>query len=133
MSVIPQTPRVSGGLRPPGPLPGLCLGPAGDLKRSPDPSPTHAPLTTNPGSAPAYSYFCYILTSFRYRCANILDVYLSFVFVCTVSLTLVSDPTSRRFIRWLLFQTFIYYIYSLYIYIYYIYIYIIYKRLFPRF
>jgi len=29
-------------------------------------------------------------------------------FVCTESLTLVSDPTSRRFIRWLLFQTFIY-------------------------
>ena len=34
------------------------------------------------------------------------------LFVCTVSLTLVSDPTSRRFIRWLLFQMFIYiYIY----------------------
>ena len=30
------------------------------------------------------------------------------LFVCTESLTLVSDPTSRRFIRWLLFQTFIY-------------------------
>jgi hypothetical protein len=43
MSVIPQTPRDSGGLRPPDPLPGLCLGPAGELKRSPDPSPTHAP------------------------------------------------------------------------------------------
>jgi hypothetical protein len=43
---------------------------------------------------------------------KILDVYLSFLFVCTVSLTLVSDPTSRRFIRWLLFQMFIYiYIY----------------------
>ena len=41
-----------------------------------------------------------------------LDIYLSFLFVCTESLTLVSDPTSRRFIRWLLFQTFIYiYIY----------------------
>ena len=36
------------------------------------------------------------------------------LFVYTVSLTLVSDPTSRRFIRWLLFQTFIY----IYIYIY---------------
>ena len=46
--------------------------------------------------------------SFLYRCANILDVYLSFLFVCTVSLTLVSDQTSRRFIRWQLFQTFIY-------------------------
>ena len=30
------------------------------------------------------------------------------MFVCTVSLTLVSDPTSRRFIRWLLFEMFIY-------------------------
>ena len=46
----------------------------------------------------------------------ILDVYLSFLFVYTESLTLVSDPTSRRFIRWLLFQTFIYiYIYSDYV------------------
>ena len=53
MSVIPQTPRASEGLSPLCPLPGLCLGPAGDLKRSSDPSPTHAPLTTNPGSAPA--------------------------------------------------------------------------------
>ena len=46
MSIIPQTPRASGGgggLAPLDPLPGLCLGPAGDLKRSPDPSPTHAP------------------------------------------------------------------------------------------
>jgi hypothetical protein len=38
----------------------------------------------------------------------ILDVYLLFSFICTESLTLVSDPTSRRFIRWLLLQTFIY-------------------------
>ena len=42
---------------PPGPLPGLCLGPAGDLKQSPDPSPTHAPLTTNPGFAPGIYHF----------------------------------------------------------------------------
>jgi hypothetical protein len=48
MSVIPQTPRASGRLGPPG----LCPGPAGDRMLSPDPSPTHAPLTTNPGSAP---------------------------------------------------------------------------------
>ena len=55
MSVIPQTPRASRGIRPLGPLPGLCPGPAGDLKRPPDPSPTYAPpLTTNPGSAPGY-------------------------------------------------------------------------------
>ena len=52
MSVIPQTPRAYGGPRPLGPLTGLCPGPAGDLMRSPDPSPTHAPLITNPGTAP---------------------------------------------------------------------------------
>jgi hypothetical protein len=55
MAVIPQTPRASGGLcLPLGPLPGLCPWPTGDLKRSPDPSPTHTPLTTNSGSAPVY-------------------------------------------------------------------------------
>ena len=53
MSVIPKIRRASGGLSPLGPLPGFYPGPAGDLKRSPDPSPTHAPpLTTNPGFAP---------------------------------------------------------------------------------
>ena len=52
MSVIPKIPRASGGLAPLCPLPGFYPGPAGDLKRLPDPSPTHAPLTTNPGSAP---------------------------------------------------------------------------------
>jgi hypothetical protein len=35
-----------------GPIPGFCPEPAGDLKRSPDPSPTFVPLTQNPGSAP---------------------------------------------------------------------------------
>jgi hypothetical protein len=43
MSVIPQTPRASGGLGPLGSLLGLCPGPTGDRMRSPDPSPTHAP------------------------------------------------------------------------------------------
>ena len=42
-----------------GPLSGLYPGPAGDLKRSPDPLPTHAPPppppTTNPGSTPEYT------------------------------------------------------------------------------
>ena len=57
MSVISKIPRASGGgggggFSPLGPLPGFYPGPAGDLKRSPDPSPTHAPLTTNPGSVP---------------------------------------------------------------------------------
>jgi hypothetical protein len=31
---------------------GLCPGPAGDLNRSSDPSPTFVPPTQNPGSAP---------------------------------------------------------------------------------
>ena len=55
MSVIPKIPRALGG--PLGPLPGFYPGPAGDLKRSPDPSPTHAPLTINPGSALVYRFF----------------------------------------------------------------------------
>jgi hypothetical protein len=36
-------PGASGGLCPRDPLTGLCPGPAGDLKRSPDPSPTFVP------------------------------------------------------------------------------------------
>jgi hypothetical protein len=48
MSVIPQTPRASGGLRPLGPLPGFCPGPAGELSLA----YSRPPLTTNPGSAP---------------------------------------------------------------------------------
>ena len=43
-----KTPELTGvgvgvGFVPLDPLLGLCPGPAGDLKRSPDPSPTHAP------------------------------------------------------------------------------------------
>ena len=53
-------------------------------------------------------FFFFILTSFLMLLCCTLDVYLSFLFLCTESLTLVSDPTSRRFIRWLFFQTFIY-------------------------
>ena len=34
------------------PLLGLCPGPAGDLKRSPDPSPTHAPPNPKSWIAP---------------------------------------------------------------------------------
>jgi hypothetical protein len=52
MSVIPQTPRASGGLSPPGP----CLGPAGDLKRSSGPSPTHAPPNHKSWIRPWYRY-----------------------------------------------------------------------------
>jgi hypothetical protein len=47
MSVIPKIPRASGGQSPPGPIPGFYPGPAGDLKRSPDPLPTHAPPPPN--------------------------------------------------------------------------------------
>ena len=52
-----KSPELQGNFAPLGPLPGFYPGPAGDwLRRSPDPSPTHAPppppLTTNPGSAP---------------------------------------------------------------------------------
>ena len=61
-----------------------------------------------------YSYFCYILTSFFGVVVLHFRRLFIILFVCTASLTLVSDPTSRRFIRWLLFQTFIY----IYIYIY---------------
>ena len=53
MSVIPQTPRASGGFAPWATHHGSALDPLGDL-RSPELSPTHAPLTTNPGSAPQY-------------------------------------------------------------------------------
>ena len=39
---------------PLGPPPGLCPGPAGDLRRSPDPLPNFVPPTSNPGYAPGY-------------------------------------------------------------------------------
>jgi hypothetical protein len=47
-SPIKLTARASGGLSPPGPLPGFYPGPAGDLT----PRLLTPPLTTNPGSAP---------------------------------------------------------------------------------
>ena len=43
MSVISQTPRASGELRPLCPLPGLFPGHFDDLKQSPDPKPTTPP------------------------------------------------------------------------------------------
>ena len=67
MSVIPKIPRASGGGGGGvGPLPGFYPGPAGDLKRSPDSSPTHAPLTTNPGSAPEYETIFGYLSDKKY-------------------------------------------------------------------
>ena len=60
MSVIPKIPRASGGFASLGPLPGFYPGPAGD------PSPTHTPLTTNPGSAPADEIFFDILSIYHY-------------------------------------------------------------------
>ena len=46
MAVIPQTPRASGGLCPPGPTTRALLMTHW--------GPIHTPLTTNPGSAPVY-------------------------------------------------------------------------------
>ena len=41
------------------PYQGSAYDPLRYIKRSPDPSPTHAPpLTTNPGSAPEYRFDC---------------------------------------------------------------------------
>ena len=54
MYVLPQSPRPGGGIFPWAPYQGSVLEQLGDLKRSPDPSPTHAPpLIPNPGSGPA--------------------------------------------------------------------------------
>ena len=63
--LIPKIPRASGGFAPLGSLPGFYPGPVGDLKRSPDPSPTHAPplLTTNPGSAPGICVYYFMILS----------------------------------------------------------------------
>jgi len=38
-----KPPELPGGFALLCPVPGLCSGPDGDLKQSPDPSPTHAP------------------------------------------------------------------------------------------
>ena len=61
MAVIPQTAIASGRLRPQEPPTRALPWTRWDLKRSPDPSPTHAPLTTNPGSAPGSSHLQFIL------------------------------------------------------------------------
>ena len=61
--------------------------------------------TTTSNQMLKYNKNNYKSTSFFMSLCCILNVYLSFLFVCTESLTLVSGPTSRRFIRWLLFQT----------------------------
>ena len=48
-----SNPQSLGGVSPPWALyQGSVLDPLGDLKRTLDPSPTHAPLIPNPGSAP---------------------------------------------------------------------------------
>ena len=52
-----KNPRASGELCPPGPLPGLCSGPTGGLKRPPDPSPNNfapPPISNSygPGNCP---------------------------------------------------------------------------------
>jgi hypothetical protein len=50
MSVLPQTPRVSGGLCPPGP-------PTQGSALDPDPSPTHAPPNNKSWIHPVSSIF----------------------------------------------------------------------------
>ena len=66
MAVIPQTPRTSVGLRPPGLptrlLPWTRWGP----QAVPDPSSTHAPLTTNPESASDYLFVHKVLKLKKY-------------------------------------------------------------------
>jgi hypothetical protein len=62
MSVIPKIPRASGGQSPLGPIPGFCPGPAGDLKRSTDPPPTHAPPPNHKSWIRPWSCLCGILT-----------------------------------------------------------------------
>jgi hypothetical protein len=57
MYVIPQTPELRGVSPPWAPYQGSVLDTLRNLKQSPDPSPTHAPLIPNPGSAPEYSYY----------------------------------------------------------------------------
>jgi hypothetical protein len=73
MYVIPKIPRASGGLCPPGPLPGFYPGPAGTLSGPQTPRLlTPPPLTTNPGSAPDMPP---VLTAALWRlCARFSDV-----------------------------------------------------------
>ena len=69
-----KPPELPWGLAPPGPLSGLCPGPAGDRMRTPDPPPTHAPLPPPPQpqilDPPLYitchkqQYTCVIVNSF---------------------------------------------------------------------
>ena len=54
-----QNPGASGGIRPRGSLPGQSPGPAGDLKRSPDPSPTFVPPNTKSWIRPCQSLFLF--------------------------------------------------------------------------
>ena len=77
---------------------GLGPGPAGDRMRSTDPSPTRAPITTNPGFAPDYnmkhvyhnspSYSqlvgCYIHLSFLYQCYILMNLFSSYLKYCSL-------------------------------------------------
>ena len=78
MSVIPQTPRAygGGGFVSLDPLLGLFPGPDGDLKRSLDPSPTHAPPNPKSWIRPWYWYFtCIKLVILRCNLFHIADKY----------------------------------------------------------
>ena len=71
MSVIPKILRASGGLCPLGPLPRLYPGPAGDLKRSTDPSPTHAPPPQPPILDPPLTMYWYCYSQQRQALSEI--------------------------------------------------------------
>jgi hypothetical protein len=59
----------------------------------------------------------YIMDAATITPVVVAHVVKRFLFVCTESLTLVSDPTSHRFIRCSLFQTFLYIYRCIYIYV----------------
>jgi hypothetical protein len=82
LSVIPQTPRASGGLRPPGPptrdLPSTRWGPNSGPQT---PRLLTPPLTTNPGPAPAYVHMLTLYNAAKILCPIIIS--LSFLWGTT--------------------------------------------------
>ena len=88
MYVIPKTPRAQGDFAPWVPYRGSVLDPLGNPKRSSDPSPTHAPLIPNPGSAPGSVVF---LCLFSIVVSNTYCVvFLCLFFLCTLCCQFVS-------------------------------------------
>ena len=75
-----KTLELPGGFVPLAPLPGLCPGPTGGLKRSPDPSPNNfAPPISNSGYGPADTLDCITFAyNYNINCIrwNIAEMYL---------------------------------------------------------